>query len=98
MSPIDTANVWSDEMAQELADYNLRQKSILSLQQSCNVPYNPILMVNNVVEIENTELHMKRNRFLINGVSYTSGSAVMQIDISNITNLPIIGGINYAGQ
>lgn len=97
MSPIDTANIWSDDMAQELADYNLRQKSILSLQQSCSVLYNPILMVNNIVEIENEELDMKRNRYLINGISYTSGSITMQIDISNITNLPIVGGINYAG-
>ena len=53
MPPIDTANIWSDDMAQELADYHLRQKSILSLQQSCTVPYNPLLMVNNIIEVEN---------------------------------------------
>ena len=98
MPPIDTANIWSDDMAQELADYHLRQKSILSLQQSCTVPYNPLLMVNNIIEVENQELNMQRNRYLINGISYTSGSATMQIEISNITNLPMIGGINYAGQ
>jgi hypothetical protein len=55
-------------------------------------------MVNNIVEIENEELGMKRNRYLINGISYTSGSITMQIEISNITNLPMIGGINYDRQ
>ena len=98
MPPIDTANIWSDDMAQELADYHLRQKSILSLRQSCTVPYNPLLMVNNIIEVENQELNMQRNRYLINSISYTSGNATMQIEISNITNLPMIGGINYAGQ
>lgn len=98
MAPIDTANVWSDEMAEELAQFNLRKKSILNVKQQCTVPYNPLLMVNNIIEVDNKELNMKRERYIINGISYTSGSATMTIDIANITNLPLIGGINYNGQ
>lgn len=98
MSPISTANIWSDEVAQEFADFNLRQKSILTLQQTCTVPYNPILMVNNIVEIENNDLNIQRSRYLVTSISYTSGSATMSIDVANITNLPVIGGINYGGQ
>ena len=98
MAPIDTASVWSDEMAEELAQFNLRKKSILNVKQQCTVPYNPLLMVNNIIEVDNKELNMKRERYIINGISYTSGSATMTIDIANITNLPLIGGINYNGQ
>lgn len=98
MMPIDTANVWSDEMAEELAQYHLRKKSILNMKQQCSVPYNPFLMVNNLIEIENKDLDMKRSKYIINSISYTSGSPTMQIEISNITNLPFIGGIKYDGQ
>ena len=98
MAPIDTANVWSDEAAEQLAQYNLRKKSILNMKQQCNVPYNPLLVVNNIVEVENKDLNMKRERYVVENISYTSGSSTMQIEISNITNLPLIGGVNYGGQ
>lgn len=98
MAPIDTANVLSDESAEELAKFHLRKKSILNMKQQCNVPYNPLIMVNSIVEIENKDLNMEREKYMVNSVSYTSGSATMQIDIANITNLPTVGGINYNGQ
>ena len=98
MAPIDTANIFSDDMAKNLADYHLRQKSILTLKQSCSIPYNPLLIINNIIEVENKDLNMKRNRYLIDSISYNSGSATMSIEITNITNLPVIGGINYDGQ
>lgn len=97
-SPIDTANVWSDDMAQELADFNLRKYTILNMQQSCMIPYNPLLVVNNIIEVENTDLNLRRSKYLINSISYTSGSATMSIEISNLTSLPAIGGIKYDGQ
>lgn len=97
-SPIDTANVWSDDMAQELADFNLRKYTILNMQQSCTIPYNPLLVVNNIIEVENTDLNLRRNKYLVNSISYTSGSATMSIEIANLTNLPAIGGIKYDGQ
>ena len=68
------------------------------MKQQCSVPYNPFLMVNNLIEIENKDLDMKRSKYIINSISYTSGSPTMQIEISNITNLPFIGGIKYDGQ
>ena len=98
MPPIDTANIWSDEMAEELAQFHLRKKSILYMKQQCTVPYNPLLTVNNIIEVENEDLNMERSRYIINSISYTSGSATMSLEISNVTNLPFIGGINYNGQ
>lgn len=94
MEPISDANVYSDEMAQELANYHLRKKTTLFLTQQIEVPFNPILMVNNIIEIENEDLQMKREQYIINGVSYTSGSATMTISITNLNNLPFVGGIN----
>ena len=98
MQPINTANIFSDEMAQQLADFHLRKNSILHMKQQCNVPYNPLIMVNNIVEVESRGLSMKRDKYIVNSVSYTSGSATMQIEVSNLSALPIIGGINYNGQ
>lgn len=92
-TPIENANVWSDDMAQELADFHLRNKSILTLKQQIEVPYNPMLIVNTVVELENKELAMKREKYIIKSISYTSGSATMSIEIANLDNLPLIGGL-----
>ena len=98
MAPIDTANIWSDEMADELANFHLRKYTILSMQQQCTIPYNPLLAVNNIIEVENTDLNMKRNKYIINGISYTSGSPTMSVNISNISSLPLAGGIRYDEQ
>ena len=98
MAPIETPNIWSDEMADELANFNLRKHTILNMQQQCVVPYNPLLVVNNIIEVENKDLNMEREKYIINGISYTSGSATMSIEISNLTSLPQIGGIQYARQ
>lgn len=97
-APIDSANIWSDEMAEELANFYLRKHTILNMQQQCTIPYNPLLVVNNIVEVENKSLNIKRDKYIINGISYTSGSATMSIEISNISSLPMVGGIKYDGQ
>ena len=96
--PIDTANVWSDEMADELANFYLRKHTILNMQQQCTVPYNPLLAVNNLIEVENSDLNMKRSKYIVNSISYTSGSATMSIEISNISSLPLVGGIEHDEQ
>ena len=98
MAPITDANIFSDDGAKELANYHLRKQTILHVQQQYEVPYNPLLAVNNIVEVENKELDLHRSKYIINGISYTSGSATMTIEVSNITSLPSIGGINYDGQ
>ena len=92
-APIQNPNIWSDEMAEDLAKYNLRKKSILALKQTINVPFNPLLMVNNLVEIKNKDLNMDRQRFIINSISYTSNSPTMAIEVVNIDELPIIGQV-----
>ena len=92
-APIESPNIWSDEMAKELAEYNLRKHMILTFSYSLNVPYNPLLINNSVIELYNEELGMEKARFVISGISYTSGSAQMTIEITNISDLSFIGGV-----
>lgn len=92
-APIQDPNIWSDEMAEDLAKYNLRKKTILALKQNINVPYNPLLMVNNLIEISNKDLNIDKEKFLINSISYTSNNPTMTIEVININELPIIGQV-----
>jgi hypothetical protein len=80
-------------MAKELAEYNLRKHMILTFSYSLNVPYNPLLINNTVVELYNKELGMEKAKFVISGISYTSGSAQMTIEVTNISDLSFIGGV-----
>lgn len=92
-APIESPNIWSNEMAQELAEYNLRKYMILTFSYSLNVPYNPLLTNNTVVELYNEDLGLEKAKFVISGISYTSGSAQMAIEITNISDLSFIGGV-----
>ena len=91
--PISNANIWSDEMATDLAKYELRKKTIIPLKQNIEVPYNPMLLVNNLIEIYNQDLNITNQRFLINAVSHTSNNATMSLEIINIDELPIVGQV-----
>ena len=80
-------------MAQEFAEYNLRKNSLITTQQSIEVPFNPLIIVNNYVEITNKDLGLKRKRFIVNSVAFNSGNASMTLSVSNVDNLPMLGGI-----
>ena len=95
---IQDENIQTDEAAKERGQYELRKNSILVFQQSIMVPFNPILSVNNLIEIEEDGLGLKGDKFLINSISYNSGSTQMQLEITNVNQLPIIGGVNSYGK
>lgn len=82
------ANVWNDMMAEELARYYLRKASFLSVQFSCSVSFNPILNVNNLCEVENSFLNLRRDRLLITSISFSSGNSQMSINCTNTQDLP----------
>lgn len=79
-------------MAKERGEFELRKNAILAFQQVITVPFNPILQVNNLIEIDDDDLDLHNDKFLINSISYTSDSPQMQLEIININSLPIIGG------
>lgn len=87
-SPYSDSNVWSDDLAQDLANYYLRKASILAINFSAPVSFNPILTVNNLCEIENKELSLKREKLLITSISFSSNSGEMNINFCNTSDLP----------
>ena len=81
-------NVWSDDLAYDLARYYLRKASIIAVDFSSAVSFNPILTVNNICEIEDDFLDLKREKLLINSISFSSESGQMSIQFCNTSDLP----------
>lgn len=88
---INDSNIFSDLLAQERAQYELRSQLILKSSLNMNVLYNPFLSVNNIISISCEFYHMTHEKFLIQSISYTldySGS--IGITISNLDNIPTL--------
>lgn len=88
--PYSEANIWNNELAEDLANYYLRKASFVAVDFSSNVSFNPILTVNNICEVENEELNFKREKLLITSISYTSDDSLMNISFCNTSDLPFI--------
>ena len=84
------SNIWSDELAENLAKYYLRKSSIVSVQFNCPVSFNPILNVNNICEVENDFLGLKREKLLISSISFSSSDHVMNLSCVNTRDLPFV--------
>lgn len=88
-APHNEANVWSDDLAYDLARYYLRKASFVGVSFSCTVSFNPILTVNNICEVDDDELGFKREKLLINSISYSSGDGLMTLQCCNTADLPL---------
>lgn len=87
-SIVNDSNIYSDLLAEERAEYELRQQLILQTSTSAKVVFNPFLEVNNIITISDEFFDFSKERFLIQSVSCSldySGS--MDITFSNINNL-----------
>lgn len=90
-SPISDSNITSSILAQERADYELRQKLIVKSSSSVSVRYNPLLLVNNLITITDDFYGLNQTRFLIQGVSCSLDySGTMSLTISNIQNFTFL--------
>lgn len=85
------SNVWSNDLAEDLARYYLRKASFIAVEFSCNVSFNPILTVNNICEIENDFLNYHREKLLITSISFSSGDGLMSLKLCNTKDLPVMG-------
>ena len=81
-------NIWSDELAYDLARYYLRKSSFVAVDFSCVVSFNPVLAVNNICEIENEYVGLKRDKLLITSISFTSETGEMSVSLCNTKDLP----------
>ena len=87
---INDANIWNNDLAQELANYTLKTKSILNVEVTCDVAFNPIFAVNNICEVENSFLNFKREKILITSISYQSSTGNMSVKFCNTKDLPFM--------
>jgi hypothetical protein len=86
--PLDISGIFSDELAQERADYELKRRMIL--QQSVNIESVPIydLDVNKVITLTDDSLGLDKSRFLIQSLSipFKVGDK-MQITATSVNDL-----------
>ena len=84
---INDSNIYSDDLAQQRANYELRKFGILKTTMNIQVSFNPLLFVNNLVTITDKYYNLTRERFLIQSISYTIGNeSRMTVSCSNIVN------------
>lgn len=84
---VNDSNIYSDDLAQQRADYELRKFGILKTTMNINVAFNPLLFVNNLINITDSYYGLDRERFLIQSISYTIGNECqMTVSCSNIVN------------
>ena len=84
---INDSNIYSDDLAQQRANYELRKFGILKTTMNIQVSFNPLLFVNNLVTITDKYYNLTRERFLIQSISYTIGNeSQMTVSCSNIAN------------
>lgn len=88
--PITNTNVWNNILAKDLARYNLRKKSLIPLSISAVVKWNPILSVDFLCELENEYFDYKREKCVINSISYSDHSGEMSLTMTNIQDLQFI--------
>lgn len=82
--------ITSQEAADDLANYYLRQYSFLGIDFSCEIAFNPTLTVNNICEVENKVLDYAREKLLITELTYTSSSGIMSLRMCNTSELPFM--------
>lgn len=84
---INDSNIYNEGLAQDRANYELRRFGILKTTLTIRVSFNPLILVNNLITIEDGFFGYKREKFLIQSISYNIGTDnAMTLVCSNISN------------
>lgn len=87
-SIINDSAITSDYLAQERADYELRKVSVVKTSVSNQALLNPLIEVNNLIEITDSFYGIENEKFLVQSISFSLDySGTMSISSSNINNL-----------
>ena len=87
ISYINDSSIYSDDLARQRANYELRKVGILKTTMNVAVSFNPLLFVNNLITITDKYYNLNRERFLIQSISYNIGDdCQMTVSCSNIVN------------
>lgn len=90
---INDSNITTDFIAQERADYELRQHLVIETSVPLDVAFNPFLSVNNVITISDSFFGLSQERFLLKSISFPiSFSPTVSLQASNIRNLNFVQG------
>lgn len=91
---VNDSNITSQDLADDRSKYELRKQLILKSSVSVNISFNPLLSVNNLIEITDEFFGLDHERFLLQGVSCgLDYSGSMSITVSNVRNLPFASRI-----
>lgn len=88
-APYTSSQVWNEDLARDLANYYLRQASFVGVSFSMAVSFNPVLTVNNLCEVEDGFLQLKREKLLITSISYTAENGQISLSCCNTSDLPV---------
>lgn len=84
---ISDSAIYSDKLAQDRADYELRCKSIVNTSVTISATFNPLIFVDNIITIEDDFYGLNRDRFIVQSISYNIGTdCKMTLNVSNLTN------------
>lgn len=86
---ITDTNINTDTKAQDRANKELRDRNFASATISMKVPFNPLLLVNNIIEVDDEFFGWKNQKLIIKSISYNIGSAnEMNLSCVNYNDLP----------
>ena len=84
---INEASIYTDELAQDRANYELRKLKILQTSVQVSVAFNPLLFVDNIITLDDSFYHFQREKFIIQSLSYPIGNDnKITITCSNLNN------------
>ena len=87
-SVINDSSITSEYLAKERADYELRKVSVAKTSVSNTALLNPLIEVNNLIEITDSFYGIENEKFLVQSISFSLDySGTMSISSSNINNL-----------
>lgn len=87
-SVIQDSNITSRLLAQERADFELRKSMLVQTSISNAIYFNPLLSVNNVITLTDDGVGIKKERMVLQSVSFSLNyDGIMNIASTNIHNL-----------
>ena len=92
--PVSDSNIYSDELAQGRAQWELRQVTFQYTGVNIRSFFVPTLFVNSIILVDNEFYNWTSEKLLIHSLSFNMGSnAAMSIKATNIDDLPFTGRV-----
>lgn len=87
---VSDINVWSDQIAFDTARYYLKKNTLGCITTDLAVKINPLIELNKLIVVIHKIFNYKKEKFIVNSISFSTGSFEMKIGISNIQHLTFL--------